>query len=430
MQPNVFLSYSHLDRESVNVIRQILVDNGITIKWDHEFTLGERWENQMQSNLKEADCVVIIWSNNSVKSDVVKHEFTIADWEGKQIGIALEPGIDFAALAGSPHHERYYEWDDDNRDKRIKAVVDRIKEIASASKPKVSIDQILSMVRRVDRRPQAQIVLETLQKRLDAKQPACIWLVSANRFEIAEEFVRRAANQLIPQQLKRRGVISESNDESYELELYKLDWPEGYRDVDEALRVLTEQLHTLVIGDGEPAGLGACLAATTSISPTIHLELPLDSWVATDRAVLEELMSAFGNIGFDPANPKYPTLFIAAEYDSDDDRLVARPGGGLMGRLFGNKDNIDDVFASLAQADCSSQNLPPLEKISRRHMDAWFDEVDRELKVPEEQKNFFRKKINEPYTRNNSQAEHYQVLAEPMQKALQRVFQGRKDGQT
>lgn len=429
IQPNIFLSYSHLDRETVKDIRDILQANGITIMWDQEFRIGDRWEKQMQNNLKKADCVVICWSQNAANSSVVNHEFSVADYDDKQVGIALEAGIKFEGIAGSAHHERYYEWDDDSRKDRIKELTDRIKEITSYRNPKVSMDEILSFVRRVDRKPQANIVRQTLQSRLSANSPGCTWLVSANRFERPEEFVTRAANQLIPQLLKSKGIISEANDENYELELYKLDWPEGYRDIDEAMNFVVQNLKDKVPGqlNDDADDLGACIAATDTIAPTIYLELPLDIWRPSDKQVLEKLLDQFGNVAFDPAQPKYFAVFIAAEFDDEDDKTVQRSAGGLFSRFFGDNADIDDVFASLAENDNRVESLPTFSKIARRHIDTWYEEADEKFDIPADQKNEFRNKINEPYIRNDSKEEHYQVLAEPMQKALQRVFHGKKE---
>ena len=428
-QPNVFLSYSHKDRDIVEEIRAILTANGITIKWDRDFEIGNRWEPQMQQNLRDAEAVVICWSQNSAGSSVVNHEYSIADYENKQIGIALEDGIEFKGIAGAAHHERYYEWQPHNRDERIKVLTDRIKEIARFRHPEVSMERILDFVRRIDREPQAGLVESSLAKRLSARDAGCVWLVTANRFERPGEFAIRIADQLIPEALKVRGIISDANDEKYESELYKLKWPRRYVDADEAVRSIITSLKDRVPGyvDAESPTLGECLQATESIALTIYLEVPLgDYWNPGNEEVLKTLLEEFSKVEFDASRPKYFAVFVAAKYDNESDKSVGDNSASLFGRMFGGgKKEIGDIFGELARNNGAAEPMPELPMISRQAMDDWCDAAELELKIPDEEKNYFKKAIYEPYSKDSS-GEHYQVLAAPMQEALEVVLHGKK----
>ena len=103
-----------------------------------------------------------------------------------------------------------------------------------------------------------------------------------------------------------------------------------------------------------------------------------------------------------------------------DDKTFAHEGRAVLA--------IDKpVFESLANIDGQFESMPAFTKITRQHMDAWYGKVDNEFNIPEEHRNYFRKKINSKYEKNKSAEEHYGVLADPMQQALERVFHGKKD---
>ncbi len=425
--PDIFLSYSHLDLRIVSRIKAILETNGINVRWDQYFEIGDRWERQMQDNLRAADCVVICWSANSAKSDVVKHEFSIADWERKQVGIALEAGIEFPGIAGAAHHERYYEWTEANRDERIRELTDSIKKIAAKRKPRVSIDEILSFVRRVDRGPQVAGVENSIRTFLSARTPACFWLVSANRSEWPEEFIARVGNQVIPRLLKEKNFISKDNDEAYELEDIGLDWPDSYRDTKEAVDYIVQKLGEKVLGMDDPNAqdLSASIAATDSVAPTFRLEVSLEGWRPDDKAVIRALLKRFSEVGFDPVRPKYISVFVIAAYDSESEKQVSGKSSGLFG-LFAGKTNIDEIFEALTKEMSSAHSLPPFAKIKKKDVAAWYSEVNERFGIPDNKKNFFRKRINEPFEQVDPPEVHYQTLADPMQDALEHVFHAKE----
>jgi hypothetical protein len=422
--PQIFLSYSHNDREVVKNIKRLLESEGVRVTWDQEFQIGDPWSGQMRECLKAADCVVICWSRAAVKSDIVKHEFTIADYENKQIGIALESNITFPGIAGDAHHERYYEWDQDNRQDRVKALARRIQAVVALRNPPVSKAEIVAFVRRVDRSDQEGIVRQTLNDNISANSPSFVWLLSANSFDRPEEFVKRVANEALPEMLKEKGIIASENDESYEHEIFSLKWPEGYRGVDEAVSSIIKNLASKIYDDvsNEAIEFDACIQATSSIAPTIYIELPLANWQDTDVSVVNSLLGRFAEIGFHHANPKYCAIFIVAKFERDSECRVADRSTGIFRRLIGGRRDIDDIFESLASNTTRSKLLPRLSKISRRHVEAWHDECNEEYGIPEDRDNYFCEKIYAHYKESDSQEEHYQFVARPLQEALEETY--------
>jgi hypothetical protein len=88
---DVFFSYSSKDRERVRPIRDALVAEGFDVFWDQEVPPGRNWDEWIRQYLDAPRCVVVFWSEASVKSDNVVHEATVAKKAGKLIPVLLDP---------------------------------------------------------------------------------------------------------------------------------------------------------------------------------------------------------------------------------------------------------------------------------------------------------------------------------------------------
>jgi TIR domain len=65
---DIFLSYSHEDRERVRAIVAQLEAQGWSVWWDRRLIPGQHWEGQLRDELKNCRAVVVIWTRNSVRS--------------------------------------------------------------------------------------------------------------------------------------------------------------------------------------------------------------------------------------------------------------------------------------------------------------------------------------------------------------------------
>lgn len=71
---DIFLSYANADRERVRPIAKVLASHGYTVFWDPQIKPGETWDTVIESELKKARCVVVIWSQQSINSKWVRAE--------------------------------------------------------------------------------------------------------------------------------------------------------------------------------------------------------------------------------------------------------------------------------------------------------------------------------------------------------------------
>ncbi len=166
----------------------------------------------------------------------------------------------------------------------------------------------------------------------------------------------------------------------------------------------------------------ACIQATSSIAPTIYIELPLANWQDSDVSVVKSLLGKFAEFRFHHDRPKYCVIFIVAKFEQESECRVADRSAGIFKRFLGGRKDIDDVLKTLVANTTRSELLPKLSKISRRHVEVWHDECNEEFGIPEDRDNYFREMIYEPYRESDSQEEHYQYVARPLQEALEETY--------
>lgn len=71
---DIFVSYSRRDKELVKKLVEVMQGQGWSVWWDPTIRPGEYFEDVIEEALFESKCVVVIWSQNSVKSKWVRAE--------------------------------------------------------------------------------------------------------------------------------------------------------------------------------------------------------------------------------------------------------------------------------------------------------------------------------------------------------------------
>jgi sulfatase modifying factor 1 len=87
---DIFISYAREDKERVAPFASTLESAGWSVWWDPNIRPGEEFDRVIEEALSAANCVVVLWSQNSIKSDWVKEEASI----GKQRNILIPAKID------------------------------------------------------------------------------------------------------------------------------------------------------------------------------------------------------------------------------------------------------------------------------------------------------------------------------------------------
>ena len=88
---DIFFSYSSKDRARIQPLRDALVDRGFSVFWDQEVPTSTDWDTWIRQRLNESKCAIVVWSVNSVVSDNVRHEATIARQHNTIVPVLLDP---------------------------------------------------------------------------------------------------------------------------------------------------------------------------------------------------------------------------------------------------------------------------------------------------------------------------------------------------
>jgi hypothetical protein len=71
---DVFISYAREDREVAQRLAAALTARGWSVYWDRQIRSGQRFAEVIEAELSAARCVVVLWSEHSVRSDWVIDE--------------------------------------------------------------------------------------------------------------------------------------------------------------------------------------------------------------------------------------------------------------------------------------------------------------------------------------------------------------------
>ena len=71
---DIFINYANEDRERAEVLAAALTDQGWSVFWDRTIPPGLTWREFIGKELEEASCVLVAWSEVSVKSEWVLEE--------------------------------------------------------------------------------------------------------------------------------------------------------------------------------------------------------------------------------------------------------------------------------------------------------------------------------------------------------------------
>ena len=96
--PSVFISYSSKDVKIVEAIEKHLLENGFDDNWRDKSQIMADWSREIANALSTKDILLLIWSENSSKSEWVKNEWLTARALGKPIIIVIISNLKDAPL--------------------------------------------------------------------------------------------------------------------------------------------------------------------------------------------------------------------------------------------------------------------------------------------------------------------------------------------
>lgn len=107
---DVFISYARNDKPRAAKFQHAIKRCGWTVWWDADLLPGQQWNDEIERELRAAGAVVVLWSTDSVKSQFVCDEATIARELGKLVPVTLDGQRPKVGM-GQLQLENMSEWD-------------------------------------------------------------------------------------------------------------------------------------------------------------------------------------------------------------------------------------------------------------------------------------------------------------------------------
>src|SRR5262245_60746603 len=91
---DLFISYAREDKEFVERLVHALEARNWTIFWDDRIAKGSSFDRVIETEIKAARCVLVLWSHHSADSNWVRTEASYAAERGKLIPVAIEKDVE------------------------------------------------------------------------------------------------------------------------------------------------------------------------------------------------------------------------------------------------------------------------------------------------------------------------------------------------
>lgn len=134
----IFLSYAREDRQFAETLAQVLESAGHSVWWDSRIGGGEEFSAEIEEELGKSDIVLVVWSEESVKSRWVRDEAAVGGDTGRLVPVSIDgslPAMGFRQF----HTLDLIGWKGSKRDARtaelLRSVERRLKRRIAAPAP-------------------------------------------------------------------------------------------------------------------------------------------------------------------------------------------------------------------------------------------------------------------------------------------------------
>ena len=87
---DAFLSYARGDEAQARQLKELLESKGYSVAWDRDLLPGPDYSQQIETAVRAARCVVVLWTQESARSRWVREEATMGRDQGKLVPARLE----------------------------------------------------------------------------------------------------------------------------------------------------------------------------------------------------------------------------------------------------------------------------------------------------------------------------------------------------
>lgn len=129
---DIFISYKREDQSTARKLANALESEGWTVWWDPKLRAGEHFDDEIEKALRSVKCVVVLWSDASVKSQYVRDEATYALEHKKLVPVAIE-AVEMPFRFRGVQTPRLFAWDGSRDSSEFRKFADDISAILGDS---------------------------------------------------------------------------------------------------------------------------------------------------------------------------------------------------------------------------------------------------------------------------------------------------------
>jgi formylglycine-generating enzyme required for sulfatase activity len=129
---DIFISYKREDQPVARKLANALESEGWSVWWDPKLRAGEHFDDVIEKTITSAKCVVVLWSEGSVKSQYVRDEATYALEHKKLVPVAIE-AVEMPFRFRGVHTLSLVAWDGSRDSSEFRKLVEDIAAIVSDS---------------------------------------------------------------------------------------------------------------------------------------------------------------------------------------------------------------------------------------------------------------------------------------------------------
>jgi hypothetical protein len=126
--PDIFISYSREDRAAARHFAESFTAAGFNVWWDAALRSGETFDEVIESELRAAKAVVVLWSPRSVSSRWVRAEATLAERNNKLVPVIIE-ACNLPIVFELTHSSDLADWTGDTEDARWQGLLGDLRQL-------------------------------------------------------------------------------------------------------------------------------------------------------------------------------------------------------------------------------------------------------------------------------------------------------------
>ena len=128
---DIFLSYAREDQQQTKRLAGLLEQQGWSVFWDSHILVGKAWHETLDEELNQAGCVIVAWSNASIRSQFVRDEAQEGMERGVLIPLTIEavrPPLGFRGIQTA----QFPDWNGETDTPIFQALIRAIADVIGA----------------------------------------------------------------------------------------------------------------------------------------------------------------------------------------------------------------------------------------------------------------------------------------------------------